>query len=71
MASDSLQGKKMVLHAIGFALIGAGIALWITGLWYGPGLFFAGLVVETIGYFFARRSELTNTKDGPRQKRGG
>lgn len=48
----------MVLHAIGFALIGAGIALWITGLWYGPGLFFGGLAVETAGYFFARRSEL-------------
>lgn len=58
----------MVLHAIGFALIGAGIALWITGLWYGPGLFFGGLAVETAGYFFARRSELTKPKDPPSDK---
>ena len=55
--------KKMVLQAIGFALIGAGIALWVTGLWYGPGLFFGGLVVETGGYFFARHSDLTKPKD--------
>jgi hypothetical protein len=60
-----MQGKKLVLHAIGFALIGAGIAFWITGLWYGPGLFFGGLVVETVGYFVARRSELTKSKDLP------
>jgi len=53
----------MILHAIGFALIGAGIALWITGLWHGAGLFFAGLAVETVGYFFARRSELSKPKD--------
>lgn len=60
----------MVLHAIGFALIGAGIALWIAGLSYGPGLFFGGLAVETVGYFFARRSELTKPKDPPPDKRG-
>jgi hypothetical protein len=58
----------MALHAIGFALIGAGVALWITGLWYGPGLFFGGLVVETVGYFFARRSELAEPKDSASQK---
>lgn len=58
----------MVFHAIGFALIGAGIALWITGLWYGPGLFFGGLAVETVGYFVARRSELAKRKDAPSEK---
>jgi len=63
-----MQDKKMVLHAIGFALIGAGIALWITGLAYGPELFFGGLVVETLGYFVARRSELTKPKDAPLNK---
>jgi hypothetical protein len=53
----------MVLHAIGFALIGAGIAFWIMGLFYGPGLFFGGLAVETVGYLFARRSEITKPKE--------
>jgi len=66
--ADSLRGKKTVLHAIGFALIGAGIALWITGIWYGPGLFFGGLAVETVGYFFARRSELTKPDDPASKK---
>ena len=58
-----MQGKEKALHAIGWALISGGIALWVTGVWYGPGLFFGGLVVETIGYFFARRSELTKPKE--------
>lgn len=60
-----MKNKKMVLHAIGWALIGGGIALWLTGVWYGPGLFFGGLAVETLGYVFARRSELTKPDDPP------
>jgi hypothetical protein len=62
--------KEKVLHAIGWALIGGGIALWITGVWIGPGLFFGGLVVETIGYFIAARVEpdrRSDSKEGKNQ----
>ena len=58
-----MQIKGKILHAIGWALIAGGVVLWLTGVWYGPGLFIAGLVIETVGYLVARRGELKKAKD--------
>jgi hypothetical protein len=60
---DFVPAKGKLLHVIGWALIAGGIVLWITGVWYGPGLFAGGLVIETIGYVVARRGELSKPKD--------
>jgi len=42
-----------LLNIAGWIFILVGIILWISGIWYGPGLFFSGLVIEGVGYFFA------------------
>ncbi len=50
-----MKGKLGFLHVLGWFLIGVGIVLWVTGVWFGPGLFVSGLVIETIGYLVADR----------------
>jgi len=57
-----VKGKLRLLHVLGWALIAAGVVLWVTGIWYGPGLFVSGLVLETVGYFVADRT--TPSKPG-------
>ena len=58
-----MPAKGKLLHVIGWALIAGGITLWVTGVWYGPGLFVGGLVIETIGYVVARSGELSKQKN--------
>jgi hypothetical protein len=41
---------------MGWILIVGGVAVWMAGVWFGPGLFFAGLVIETLGYLITDRT---------------
>jgi hypothetical protein len=58
-----LVGKQAYM-IIGWVAIVAGIALWVSGVWLGPAVFFAGLIVETIGYVVATFGGQTNKKSG-------
>jgi multisubunit Na+/H+ antiporter MnhB subunit len=57
---------KTVVHLVAVLLIIAGIALWSSSS-TGPGLFFAGLIVEGVGFIIfdraLRRSSATREDD--------
>lgn len=63
-----MKGKLGLLHVLGWILIGAGIVFWVTGVWFGPGLFVSGLVIETIGYLVADRGTPSNPEKEVRGK---
>ena len=63
-----MLAKSKLIHVVGWVLIAGGIGLWIAGIWYGPGLFVVGLVVETIGYVVARCWEVGQEKQSNKEQ---